>query len=135
MRKLNVSIMLFGLLFSIFTFTGCDKHSELIALIPDDITVINITHDVCGQSTKFTAEGENLDYLKVWVDNLQYEHQTFIKGNSPGDCEGGEVYFFEMTEGDYPGFSYIINGKNECYLLIEGEWYYVLNPSDPPVVE
>ena len=135
MRRLSVSIMFFCLLFSIFTFTGCGERSEPIAVIPDDIAVINITHTVCGQSTKCTGEGDSLDDLKVWAANLQYKHQTFAKGNSPGDSEGGEVYTFEMAEGDYPGFSYIINGKNKCYLLIEGEWYYVLNPSNPPVVE
>lgn len=135
MRKLSVSIMLFCLLLCILIFTGCNERSEQIAVIPDDVTVINITHDVCGQSTEFTVEGDSLDDLKVWVANLQYKHQTFTEGNSPGDCEGGEVYIFEMPEGDYPGFSYRVNGKNECYLLIEGEWYYVLNPSNPPVVE
>lgn len=135
MQRLSTSIMFFCLLLSIFTFAGCDERSEPIAVIPDDITVINVTHTVCGQSTRFTVEGDNLDDLKVWAANLQYKHQTFAKGNSPSDCEGGEAYIFEMAEGDCPGFSYIINGKNECYLLIEGEWYYVLNPSNPPLVE
>ena len=145
MRRLSVFIMCFCLLVSIFTFTGCDttvpapgsgeRSKPIAAVIQDDITVINITHIVGGQSAKFTVEGDSLDNLGVWVADLQYKHETYTKGNSPGDGEGGEVYSFEMAEGDYPGFSYIINGKNNCYLLIEGEWYYVSNPSNPPVVE
>lgn len=135
MRRLSVLIMFYYLLLSICTFTGCDERSEPIAVIPDNITVVNITHVVGGQSTKFTIEGDSLDDLRVWVSELQYKYQTYTKGNSPGDSEGGEVYTFEMPEGDYPGFSYIINGKNKCYLLIEGEWYSVSNPSNPPIVE
>ena len=135
MGRLNV-FMCFCLLVSIFTFTGCDERSEPIALvIQDDITVINITHALGGQISKFTVEGDSLDDLRAWVAELQYKHQTYTKGNSPGDKEGGEVYIFEMTEGDYPEFSYIINGKNNCYLLIEDEWYSVSNPSNPPVAE
>ena len=145
MRRLSVFIMYFFLLVSIFTFTDCDtvvsdpdsgKHSKPIAVvIQDDVTIINITHIVGGQSTKFTVEGDSLDDLRVWVADLQYKHQTYTKGNSPGDKDGGEVYSFEMPEGDYPEFSYIINGKNNCYLLIESEWYSVSNPSNPPVAE
>ena len=50
-----------------------------------------------------------MDELRIWVSNLQYEHKTFEKGSTPGGAEGGEVYSFEMTEGEYPGFSYIIS--------------------------
>ena len=126
--------MIFCLVCSIFTFTGCNEFSEPIAVIPDDISIINITHSVCGQSTKFTVEGDNLNELREWVTGLRYKHQSYTKGNSPSDCEGGEVYIFEMEE-DYTGFSYIINGKNKCYLLVEGEWYAVSNPSNPPIAD
>lgn len=37
-----------------------------------------------------------------------------------------------LTEGYYPGFSYVSCGPDDCYLLIEGYWYSVTNPSDPP---
>ena len=55
------------------------------------------------------------------------------KGQSPGDTDGGEIYEFVLTEGDYPGFTYVINGPNDCYLLIEGEWFVVTNPTNPPI--
>lgn len=86
----------------------------------------------------FGALAEFLYQHRIFANklaDLQYKHQTYTKGNSPDDVEGGEVYNFEMAEGDYPRFSYIINGKNNCYLLIEGEWYSVSNLSNPPVSE
>ena len=145
MRRLGVFIICFCLLVSIFTLASCDatvpdpgsgeRSKPIAAVIQDDISVINITHTVGGQSTKFTLEGDSLDDLRAWVADLQYKHQVYTKGNSPGDIDGGEVYSFEMAEDDYPGFSYIINGVNNCYLLIEDEWYSVSNPSNPPVAE
>mgnify|MGYP007032836972 CR=1 FL=1 len=29
--------------------------------------------------------------------------------------------------------SYVINGPEDCYLLIEGRWYLVKNPLEPPI--
>lgn len=40
-----------------------------------------------------------------------------------------------MTDADHPGFSYVINGPDRCYLLMGGDWYSVSNPSDLPVTE
>ena len=59
---------------------------------------------------------------------------SFEAGNSPGDEDGGEVYRFDIGE-DHPGFSYVINGPDRYYLLMDGTWYSVSNPSDPPVTE
>ncbi|HIT08899.1 MAG TPA: hypothetical protein IAB55_07440 [Candidatus Merdivicinus faecavium] len=42
---------------------------------------------------------------------------------------------FALTEGDGPDFSYVINGADDCYLLMEGVWYAVSNPVSPPVGE
>ena len=36
-------------------------------------------------------------------------------------------------QGYYSGFSYVIHGADDGYLLIEGHWYFVTNPSDPPI--
>ncbi len=145
MRRLGVFIICFCLLVSIFTLASCDetvpdpgsgeRSKPIAAVIQDDIILINVTHIVGSQITKFSVEEDSLDDLRLWVADLEYKHHTYTKGNSPGDVDGGEVYSFEMIEGDYPGFSYIINGKNNCYLLIEGEWYSVSNPSNPPVAK
>ncbi len=139
--KRYISLLILSV--SILAFTGCgttaptpgskEAPKPIAAVIPDDITVVNTIHIVGGQSTEFTVEGSNLNNLRTWAGDLQYKHKTFTKGNSPGDKDGGEVYNFELTEGDYPGFSYVINGEEDCYLLINSEWYSVSNPSDPPV--
>ena len=79
------------------------------------------------------VEGADVNDLRVWANGLAYEHMTFEAGSSPGDTEGGEVYTFVPMEDEAPGFSYVINGKDDCYLLIGSEWYQVSNPSAPPV--
>lgn len=40
-----------------------------------------------------------------------------------------------MTDTDYPGFSYVINEPDRCYLLMDENWYSVSNLSNPPVTE
>ena len=74
------------------------------------MTIVNIEHIRCGQITKSTVEGISLNELRAWAS-------------------------FEIMESDYPGFSYYIGGPDNCYLLIEGEWYKVSNPSDPPITK
>lgn len=96
---------------------------------------MNVEHIVSGQITKSAVEGSSLDELRTWADGLEYEHKVFEKGNTPGDAEGGEVYSFELMEGDFPGFSYYIGGPDNCYLVMEGEWYKVSNPSNPPMAK
>lgn len=79
--------------------------------------------------------GEDVDSLRDWVSELEYELLEFEEGHSPGDSDGGEVYEFVLTEEGYPGFSYVISGPRDCYLLIEDCWFSVSNPSNPPVTE
>ena len=78
---------------------------------------------------RLMAEGEEVEALRDWASKLEYELFEFEEGQSPGDSDGGEVYDFVLTEGGYPGFSYVINGTEDCYLLIEGYWFSVKNPS------
>ena len=118
---------------------GCN-HTETVdhgrpisAYIDEDVTSVDITHHVAGETTQWEAVGEEVDHLRDWATELQYKLIEFEEGQFPGDSNGGETYDFALTEGDYPGFSYIINGADNCYLLIEGYWYSVENPSNPPV--
>ena len=98
------------------------------------VTEVNVSHILSGQLQEWTVTGEQLVDLREWADGLNYEHRTYADGQSPGDTNGGEIYDFVLTEGDYPGFTYVINGPDDCYLVIEGEWFVVTNPSDPPIV-
>ncbi len=112
-----------------------DRGRPISAYIGDYVTTIQITHYIGGQETKWTANGDAVAALREWANALRYEIAEFEEGSTPGDSDGGEVWDFVLTEGDYPGFSYIINGTEECYLLIESYWYVVTNPSNPPVSE
>lgn len=97
------------------------------------VTKVDVTHILSGQLQEWTVDGEQLDELRAWADGLKYEHKTYADGQSPGDTDGGEIYSFVLTEGDYPGFTYVINGPDDCHLVIEGEWFSVSNPSTPPI--
>ena len=74
---------------------------------------------------EWTAEGDELDALRDWASGLKYE--LLDSEENPGNRDGGEVYEVVLTEGYYPGFSYVICGPDDCYLLIEGYWYSVTN--------
>jgi len=114
--------------------TSNDRNGRPYApYIGDYVTSVDVTHILSGQLQKCTIMGEQLVTLRTWANGLNYEHRTYEDGQSPGDTDGGEIYEFVLTEGDYPGFTYVINGPNDCYLLIEGEWFVVTNPTNPPI--
>jgi len=100
--------------------------------IGSDVTKVSVTHILSGQFQKWTTAGEQLDVLREWANSLKYE--PYADGRSPGDADGGEMYEFVLTEGDYPGFTYVISGPDHGYLLIEDEWFTVSDPSVPPAV-
>ena len=101
--------------------------------IGDDVTKVEVMHVLSGQVEEWTAEGSDVDALRDWAAGLKYEHKTYEEGQSPSDAEGGEMYSFELSEGDYPGFTYYVDGPDDSHLVIEGEWFSVSNPSMPPV--
>ena len=140
--KRPVACILF--IICIFSLVGCTGKTDtpsnsaepgkpIAAYIGDDVTEVKITHVLMGQLTEWNIEGDNIVPLRTWVNGLEYESVTFEEGQTPGDGEGQETYWFELTGGDCPGFDYIICGPDDCYLLIESNWYVVNNPSDPPV--
>jgi hypothetical protein len=104
------------------------KH--LIALIPEEVTEVAVTHILSGKETKYTATGVKLGELKLWASNLSMKHKVYKDGSTPGDGDGGEVYHFNMGN-NHTALSYIINGENDCYMLIGNEWYVISNPTDP----
>ncbi|MEY8419391.1 hypothetical protein AALA83_08940 [Oscillospiraceae bacterium 44-5] len=126
-------------LFFVLVLAGCNQKAgpgrPVTAYIGDSITTVDITHHISGKSTQWVAEGQEVDEIRDWASKLEYEIFEFEDGQSPGDIDGGDVYDFVLTEGGYPGFSYVINGTEDCYLLIEGYWFSVKNPSNPPVIE
>lgn len=139
MKKHLPLILTLGFLLAL---TACKTSSPdpasdnlISAFIADSVTEVEITHMVSGTASQWTADSDELEALKEWISGLDYRVIQFEEGNSPGDGDGGEVYDFDMTDADHPGISYVINGPDKCYLLMDGNWYRVSNPSDPPVTE
>ena len=135
MRKFMALVLLSAFALSI---TGCGGKADRIApgrspsaCIGGEADKIEISHFTGGAETRWTVEGEKAEALRNWAGGLKYEILEAPEGQSPGDADGGEVYDFILPEGDCPGFSYVIHGSNR-YLLMEGYWYTVTNPSDPP---
>ena len=103
------------------------------AYIAPDVKAAEVTHFCAGELQTTSIDGPALDALRDWVDALEYEPYDGPDGLAPGDVDGGESFDIVLHEGDYPGFSYILNGEDRAYLLVEGHWYVVSNASRPPV--
>ncbi len=101
--------------------------------ISDDITKVDVEHYVSGEIAQWAVEGAGVDDLRNWFNGLEYTLFEYEEGESPGDSDGGEFYSFTFAEEDNSEFSYVINGPEDCYLLIEGRWYLVKNPLEPPI--
>lgn len=125
---------------AMLSLIGCGQSNSALGnpsdiSISDSVTEVEITHIISGTESQWTVKGDGLETLKNWILRLNYNMVQFEKGNAPGDEDGGEVYRFCMTDIDHPGFSYVINAPDRCYLLMDGNWYSVSNPSNPPVTE
>ena len=103
------------------------------ALIGGDVTEAEVSHTVAGETVSWTVAGEGLDALRTWADGLELARAAFELGGTPGDREGGESWTVAPLQGEDPGFSYVICGPEEHWVLLEGEWYAVREPSAPPL--
>ena len=114
---------------------GYNPKKPVAGHIDQNVTKIDITHCVGVEITEWSVEGKEIEALREWLDKLAYTLVEVEEGKTPGDNNGGEVYNFDLIGGVWPNFSYVINGKDDCYILFEGNWFVVTNPSNPPVVE
>jgi hypothetical protein len=85
---------LFSVVLSVyFVLVGCGKDNQatkhLIALIPEEVTEVAVTHILSGKETKYTATGAKLGELKLWASNLSMKHKVYKGGSTPGDVDGG----------------------------------------------
>ncbi len=136
MKKQLILFLTLGFLLTLAACgtSGPNSASDNPISIADSVTDVEITHIISSTESLWTVNSDELESLKNWILGLNYRMVSFKAVNSPGDEDGGEVYRFDIGE-DHPGFSYIINGPGRCYLLMDGTWYSVSNPSDPPVTE
>lgn len=125
-----------------FTLSGCsgtnDPNREIGAYIGKNVRKVKVSFVRFGHDAEWTFEGDAIEPLREWLRGLQCEYREFEENHTPGDMIGGEAYVFEI-EGGKP-FFYKNNGRDGtgtdlCYLYTEKGWYFVKNPSDPPVRE
>jgi len=89
---------------------------------------VYVWHCVSGKVEEYNISPSRGKKLAEWASSLKIERREFEKGETPSDAEGWEVYSFEAEDA---GFAYYMGGEKENYILQNGEWYYVKNPSDP----
>ena len=120
-------------LFALTVLTSCcgkeDEHIDFSSLIPMSTRSVLVEHTSGGKTISYTAEKQIVEELENWLSGLKCERRNFEHGSTPADCDGGECYTFTT---DKASFSYVINGKDECYLNIKDGWYFVKNPTNPP---
>lgn len=117
---------------------GNDPNREIGAYIDKNVRKAKVSFVRWGHDAEWTFEGDAIEPLRDWVRGLQCEYREFEEHHTPGDMIGGEAYVFE-PEGE-KSFFYVNNGRDGtgtdlCYLYTENGWYFVKNPSDPPVRE
>ena len=129
-------------LICMLALAGCtasnDPNREIGAYIDKNVRKVKVSFVRWGHDAEWTFEGDAIEPLRDWVRGLQCEYREFEENHTPGDMIGGEAYVFE-PEGE-KSFFYINNGRDGtgtdlCYLYTEKGWYFVKNPSDPPVRE
>ena len=134
MKKIITLVIAFVCVFTLCS-CGWNSQKEVAVVISENVTQIDITHHVGGKTTNWSVEGIEIEPLREWLDKLSYRHLEVKEGQSPGDSDGGEIYMFTLIGGEWSGFSYVINGENDCYIQSEENWFSVINPSNPPVAE
>ena len=135
MKKLSAFVLALVCVLSLGS-CGWNSQKAVATVFSENVTKVDITHRICAETTNWSIEGAGIDTLREWFNGLEYRDIAVKDGQSPGDSNGNEVYTFAFTGGEWLGFSYIINGENDCYILNpEGNWFSVTNPSDPPVSE
>ena len=120
-------------LFALMVLTSCcgkeDEHIDFSSLIPMSTRSVLVEYTSGEKTISYTAEKQVVEELENWLSGLKCERRNFEHGSTPADCDGGECYTFTT---DKASFSYVINGKDECYLNIKDGWYFVKNPTNPP---
>lgn len=101
--------------------------SENNILIPEGISELYVTHIAADQEETYIISGADLEDLKKWADSLVY-----VPISAPSEkAYNNETYNF-CTEDQYLMFSYCsYQGQNDWYLIINGNWYSVTNPTRP----
>ncbi len=129
-----LSLVVIHLAFPLWNSTSSSPANRPIsAYIQEDVSSVTAIYTAEGNTVERLIEGAELDRLRTWTNDLHYILIADSGKEPPSDAEIKETYEFVITEGDYPGYSYIITESGDSFLLIEGYWYFDPNPSKPPI--
>lgn len=135
MKRLIALVLALGCILSLCS-CGWNSQKTVATVFGENVTKVDVTYRIGTDTTNWSIEGADVNLLREWFNNLSYKLIEIKEGQAPGDVNGNEVYTFEFTGGEWLGFSYVINGENECYILNpEGNWFSVTNPTNPPAAE
>lgn len=97
------------------------------------VTEIAVTRILGGKTEERRFDGEALRRWDAWLSGLRCEERAFAPGKTPGDVNGGERYVITASAPNGSvQYSYLKNGERDCWLLVDGAWFAVKNPCDPP---
>lgn len=125
-NRLAVGVFLALALF----FFGCGKpmSGDTVYRFPDPVTEVAVTCYGGGEVAEVTLDvPDALRAVADWYVGLR----LVALGKAPEEAEGSTGYTFAVNGAE--AFSYDDRGR-EAYLLVNGAWYAVQNPSAPPVV-
>lgn len=131
MKKL---VVLIAALACILGMTGCQKTIDASAVYEFPEPTIQIKGSFCSQGIEQTFvigpeeyDSDNLYALPVidWFYGLELR-----ECEEPEPAEGEDLYSFAPDK--HPGFTYVDRGS-PAFLVVDGKWYEVTNPSNPPL--
>ena len=117
---------------SVVLLSGCGQgKGKPIISFPDDVKTACVTYYSCSPDTSRELSQEEIITIKDWAAALDLEHKTFDKEETPNKVyTGGETFAFNVNDGEL-NFSYA--SIDNDYIVMNDEWYLVLNPSFPPI--
>ena len=115
-------------------FGGCQKiiHGSELYSFPEPTIQITTSFHSQGQETVFEIGSENYDPNDLSVNPVisWFYDLELTACDQPEDVEGAESYTFHVSGKD--AFTYEDRGS-DAYIIIDGNYYKVSNPSTPPV--
>ena len=102
-----------------------------VMLFPENTQEVQVTRMLYSTEETRTLRPEEMTEVIDWAKNLDLEQKTFADGQAPNQqYAGGEGWRFYINGGQRT-FSYL--EIDDSYILCNGAWYLVQNPSSPPV--
>lgn len=110
---------------------GGDPNNLSIILFPDDVRTVEVIYSIYSSDTSRELSQDEIVAVKEWATALELQQKTFNEGEKPNQVyAGGISYRFNVNNGE---ISFCYSSIDEDYIVINDEWYLVLNPSFPPI--